>query len=71
MAVLLAWLTKIATHPLMAVIIIPAVRGALENALRSRAATIELRSAVRSAKDAKTVEELKEASRRLTDSSRR
>jgi len=68
---LLNLLFKILSSPLIAKILIPAVTGAITSFLEARSRDIERRAAIKAAKAAKTVEELREASRRLSNTTRR
>ncbi len=68
---ILSWLAKLATHPLVVSVLVPSLTKALENFFERAAGRCERRSAVTQAKAAKTAEELREASRRLSDSTAR
>jgi hypothetical protein len=64
-------LSKLVTSPLLARIIVPALARALATFFQNQAAKIELRTAVKAAKAAKTSEELRLASSKLSDASAR
>lgn len=68
---LLAWLGKIAAHPFVARILLPAITSALTDFLNRQAGKLEVKTAVKAAKAAKTAEELRNASKKLSDASRR
>ena len=71
----LVWLSSavasVASHPLMTRILVPAVMGAVSRKLDELALKYELKAAVKQAKAAQTAQELRDASRRLSDSTRR
>lgn len=68
---MIALLAKIASYPLVVQVLIPALAGALARFLEDQASRIKISDAVADAKKAKTQEELREASRKLSDASAR
>jgi hypothetical protein len=71
MAVFAALIAKILESPVVAGILIPSLSRALENFFKAQADRIEENSARKAAKAAKTAEELRLASIKLSDASRR
>lgn len=71
MITVLSWIAAITSHPLFQGVIRPGFENAVKSFLEGAANKLELRSAVASAKAAKTAEDLRAASVRLTDASRR
>lgn len=67
----LSLLAKIASHPLVAGVLIPSIAQAIQGFLEKMASRCERRAAVTQAQAAKTAEELRDASKRLSDSTRR
>lgn len=68
---ILFWVAKIASHPISVTILLPALQNALSSVFQKWADKREDKAAVTAAKAAQTAEELREASRLLSDSSRR
>ena len=68
---MLAWIAKIASHPLIARVLYPAAVEGVRRWLDQKAKQHEMRAAVTAAKSAKTIQELKDASRKLSDATRR
>lgn len=71
MPALLALLSKIVTNPVVANLIIPSLSRAFANFFQNQAAKLELKNAVKTARIAKTSEELRVASKRLSDATDR
>jgi hypothetical protein len=69
--VILSWIARLAASPLVARILIPAISNALHQFFESQAKKLETRGAVKAAKAAKTAEQIREASKRLSDASTR
>lgn len=65
------WIAKVVSNPVVRKVIIPAVGRALEKVFDKAIGRIKTKSAVKAAKAAKTVEELREASKKLSESSAR
>lgn len=68
---MVALLARIATHPLVARVLIPSLAGALAEWFEKQANRIALNTAFKSARQAKTAEELRAASKKLSDASTR
>ncbi len=68
---LLGWLASLIENPLVQKLIIPVLGDAIAKFFERQAAKLQLKLAVRAAKTAKTVEDLREASKKLTDASNR
>lgn len=69
--VLLAWIAKISSNPLVARVLVPVLSRVLSDFFERQAGKLEVRAAVKLAKTEKTVEGLREASKRLSDSTAR
>lgn len=67
----LAWLARLATSPIVASVLIPALSDALSKFFARQADRLELRAAIRVAKVGKTADDLRDASKRLTDAASR
>lgn len=68
---LLVLLGRIASHPLVATVLIPSITAALTRFLDRMASRCERSGAVKQAKAAKTAKELRDAAESLTNSTRR
>lgn len=72
---LLLWLSRtiatVASHPVVTRILFPAVTTAVMSWIDKQANRIETKAAINQAKAAQTAQELRDASRRLSDSTRR
>lgn len=71
MTLIISVLAKIASSPIFVNVLVPSLARALESFFKAAASRIESRSAIKAAKAAKTAEELREASKRLTSASAR
>jgi len=71
MAPICSLLAKLAESPVVQSILVPSIVKLLSSFFESTARKLEIRSAVRAAKAAKKAEELRDASKRLSDSTRR
>lgn len=71
MTLILAWLADLVSSPLVTKLVVPILGDALAKFFEKRAAALEVKSAVKAASAAKTAEEFREASRRLTEASNR
>lgn len=69
--VLLDWLMKAATHPTVVRVLLPRLAEALGQYFARKAGQVEVKTAVRVARAAKTAEDLRLASQRLTDAANR
>ncbi len=68
---ILGWIAKLASSPVFVNVIAPWIARGLTAFFEHQAARLETKGAVTQAKAAKTAEELREASKRLSDASRR
>jgi hypothetical protein len=67
----LGWLVDLVEGPIFQKLIVPILGNAIARFFERQAAKLELKSAVKSAKAASTADQLREASKRLTDASNR
>lgn len=67
----LAFILRVSSHPFVQGVMVPAVSHVLAGAASKLANRIEESSAIKAAKAAKTAQELRDASIRLSDASRR
>lgn len=67
----LGWIADLIAHPLVERILLPIFGKWLAGWLERQAEKLKVKMAVKAAKTAKTVEDLREASRKLTDASNR
>jgi hypothetical protein len=68
----LAWLVgKLAASPLISRLLIPAIAKALGDFFARQADRIDLRAAVKTVRAAKTAEEMRNASKKLSDATNR
>lgn len=67
----LSWLVDLVDSPLFQKLVVPILGNALARFFESQAKRLEVKAAVKSAKAASTADQLREASKKLTDATNR
>lgn len=71
MPALFALVARLMANPFVANLIVPALSRALTNFFEKQANRIELKGAIKASKAAQTAEEIRDASKKLSDSASR